>query len=131
MSYAEAETVLVAAAAAHFTSARVCTETPPDLATVLPVIRITRFGGGADQVYTFDNPQVDFDCYAATRAAAQTLAYQVRSWLHGTVDGTTLSSVAFVARVQDIQGPTWTSYENTAVRRFTYSAEIRLHSLGV
>ncbi len=105
MSYAEAEAVLQDALAAHFTSAYVCTETPSDLAAHLPVIRITRFGGAADQIYTFDNAEVDFDCYAVSRAAARTLAYQVRTYLHGTLEGSKAGG-AFVARVQDIQGST-------------------------
>lgn len=133
-AYPEAETVLVAAAAAHFTGKRVCTETPDDLADVLPCIRITRFAGGADEVYTFDNPSIDFDCYAATRAAAQTLAYEVRTWVRNTLPGTTIgddtTGRAFVARSQDILGPHWTPYDNTSLRRFTYSAALRLHALG-
>jgi hypothetical protein len=129
MSYAEAEVVLQAALAAHFTTAYVCMEAPSDLGDKLPVIRITRFGGTADQIYTFDNAEVDFDCYAATRSAARTLAYDVRTYLHATLAGSK-AGTAFVARVQDIQGPTWTPYDNTSVRRFTYSAAIRLHSLA-
>ena len=129
MTYADAEAVLVTALAAHFTSARVCTETPDNLADVLPCIRVTRFAGGADEVYTFDNPNVDFDCYAATRAAASTLAYEVRSYVRSTLPGTTVSG-AFIARAQDILGPHWTPYDNTSLRRFTYSAAIRLHSLA-
>jgi hypothetical protein len=129
MSYAEAEAVLQDALAAHFTTAYVCTETPSDLADHLPCIRVTRFGGAADSIYTFDNAQVDFDCYAASRAAARTLAHDVRTYLHATLEGSKAGG-AFIAKVQDIQGPTWTPYDNTSLRRFTYSAEIRLHSLG-
>ncbi len=128
--YAEAEAVLVTALAAGFPDALVCTETPSNLADELPCIRITRFAGGADSVYTFDNPQVDFDCYAATRAAARTLAYAVRTYIRATLPGTTADS-AFIARTQDILGPHWTPYDNTSLRRYTYSAALRLHALGV
>lgn len=135
MTYAEAETVIVAAAVAHFTGKRICTETPNDLAAVVPAIRITRFSGISDEIYTFDNPQVDFDCYAATRAAAQTLAYDVRAWVRQTLPGSIIgddtTGRAFVARSQDIQGPVWTPYDNTSLRRFTYSAALRLHALEV
>lgn len=135
MTYPEAETVLVAAAVVHFTGKRICTETPDDLAAVLPAIRITRFAGGSDDVWTFDNPSVDFDCYAATRAAAQTLAYDVRTWvrtiLPGTIIGDQTTGRAFVAKAQDILGPHWTPYDNTKLRRFTYSAALRLHALEV
>lgn len=135
MTYAEAETVLVAAAVAHFTGKRICTETPNDLAAVLPAIRITRFGGASDYIYTFDNPRVDFDCYAASRGAAQTLAYDVRAWVRTILPGTTIGNDtigrAFVARAQDFDGPRFSPYDNTSLRRFTYTAELRLHVLEV
>lgn len=126
--YPEAEAVLVTALAAHFTSARVVTETPSNLADVLPCVRVTRFAGTSDDIWTFDNPSVDFDCYAATRTAARTLAYQVRTYIRSVLPGTTVAG-AFVAKAQDIQGPVWTPYDNTSLRRFTYSAALRLHAL--
>lgn len=125
--YAEAEDVLQAAAAAKFTGKRVTTETPSNLADVLPCIVITRFGGAEDEVYTFDNANVDFDVYAATRGAARTLAHQVRTWVRKELPGTTIGSAA-VGRTRTITAPVWTPYDNTAVRRFTYSARIRLHT---
>lgn len=124
--YVEAEAALVAAAKTKFSSARVATETPSDL-TSLPVIVIQRFGGLEDEVYTFDNPNVDFEVYAATRAAARTLAYEVRTWVRKELPGTIISGAA-VSRTRTISGPVWTPYDNTNVRRFTYSAAIRLHS---
>lgn len=125
--YVEAEPALVAAAKAKFTGTRIATETPANLADVLPCIVITRFGGTEDTFYTFDNPSIDFDCYAATRKAARTLAHQVRTWVRQELPGSTIGG-AFVLRTQTISGPIWTPYENTNVRRFTYSAQIRLHS---
>jgi len=138
--YPEAEEILVTALAAHFTSARVCTETPDNLADVLPCIRVTRFAGGSDPVYTFDNPSIDFDCYAASRGAARKLAYDVRTYVRQTLVGSTVEITdandavtgrAFVARAQDILGPHWTPYDNTSLRRFTYSAALRLHALDL
>lgn len=128
--YAEAEAVLQDALAVKFPAAHVCTETPSNLADVLPVIRITRFGGADDEVYTFDTPEVDFDCYAATRAASRLLAHQVRTFVRNELPGVKVGA-AFVHRTRSIQGPTWTPYDNTNIRRFTYSAAIRLHSLGI
>lgn len=125
--YAEAEALLVAWLDTEFGSARVATETPSNLADVLPCIVVSRFGGLEDEVYTFDNASLDFDCYAATRAAARTLAHQVRTALRRDLPGETLGP-AFVHRVQTIAPPIWTPYDNTAVRRFTYSAQIRLHT---
>lgn len=125
---AEAESVLVAWLEGVFPAARICTETPADLADVVPCIQVSRFGGSDDEVPTFDNASMDFDCYAATRAAARTLAYDVRSSLRNDLPGQTVGG-AFVGRVRSISGPSWTPYDNTKLRRFTYSAQIRLHSL--
>ena len=63
-----------------------------------------------------------------SRAAARTLAYAVRSYVRGTLPGTKVGT-AFFSRSQDILGPHWTPYDNGTLRRFTYSAAIRLHSL--
>lgn len=126
-TYAEAELVLVAGLKTAFPGKRIATETPADLATVLPCIVVTRFGGTEDSVYVFDNPSVDFDCYAATRAEARTLAHQVRTWVRRDLPGQTVGG-AFVLRTQTITGPIWTPYDNTNVRRFTYAAQIRLHT---
>jgi hypothetical protein len=129
---AEAESVLVAWLEQAFPDARICTETPGDLdALVLAgtdVIAVSRFGGSDDEVPTFDNASMDFDCYSSTHPLARTLGYAVRSGLRNDAPGKTVGG-AFIGRVRSISGPAWTPYENTKVRRFTYSAQIRLHSL--
>jgi hypothetical protein len=125
--YVEAEDALQAAAKAKFTTAHVSTETPSNLADVLPCIVVQRFGGVEDVVYTFDNPNVDFEVYAATRAAARTLAHKVRTWVRKELPGTSISGAA-VSRTRTISGPAWVPYDNTTVRKFVYSAAIRLHS---
>lgn len=124
---AEAELVLVAWLRAAFPNARVATETPANLADVLPCIAVSRFGGADEEIPTFDNPMMDFDCYAATRGEARTLAYAVRSSLRNDLPGQMVAG-AFASRVRTVSGPVWTPYDNSALRRFTYSARIRLHS---
>lgn len=134
-TYAEAESVMVAALKVAFPTARVLTETPDNLADVLPCIRVARFGGAEDYIYTFDNATMDFDCFAATRGEARTLAHAVRTWVRRDLPGQTISyddgnggtASASVSRTRTFSGPVWTPYENTNVRRFTYSAAIRLH----
>ena len=131
--YLEAESALVPAAKSRFPQARVATETPANLGDVLPCIVITRFGGTDDAIWTFDNPNVDFDVYAATRAQARTLAHEVRTWVRSELPGSTITDAAgnkgFVHRTQTVSGPVWTPYDNTNVRRFVYGAAIRIHSI--
>lgn len=125
---ADAELVLVAWLHDAFPDARVVTETPANLQDVLPCIRVTRFGGADEEVSTFDNPTLDFDCYAATRADARSLAYAVRSSIRNDLPGQTRAG-AFASRSRTLAGPVFTPYDDTTLRRFTYSAQIRLHSL--
>lgn len=126
MTQVAAETVLVEWLRTAFPSVRVVTETPANLADVLPVIQVTRFGGADEYIPAFDNPSMDFDVYAATRDAARGLAHDVRDSLRGDLPGATVLGVS-VVRVRSISGPAWTFYNNTSMRRFTYSANLRLH----
>lgn len=128
---AEAEAVLVAWAKAAFPAARVVTETPGNLGDLVaagtPVIQVTGIGGSGETVRTFTNPRVDFDCYAKDRPTARTLAYDVRRALR---DGTGQTFAGgFLSRVDNDTEPSQTPYDNTNLRRFTYSAQIRIHSL--
>lgn len=129
---AEAESVLVAWLEQEFPDARVCTETSQaiiaGIGTGTDVIQVTRFGGSDEEIPTFDNASMDFDCYAATRGEARTLAYAVRDSIRNDLPGQTIGG-ASAMRARSVSGPSWTPYDNTNLRRFTYSAQIRLHSL--
>lgn len=130
MSVVSAESALVEWLTSAFPAARVVTETPADLVANLPCIRVTRFGGVDEYIWTFDNPTMDFDCYAASRAAARDLAYQVRASLRRDLPGRIVGGV-FVLSCRTFSGPVWTPYDNTTngLRRFTYSAELRLQEM--
>ena len=119
------EPLLVTALKAQFPSARICTETPSDLADVLPCIRVTGIGGSGDR-YQFDTWRVDFDTFDATRDDARTLAQDVHDWVLRELPGTTLGT-AFVLSTAEFMAPAWTPYDNTNLRRFTLAAQLRLH----
>lgn len=127
MSTVPAETVLIAWLKTAFPAARVVTETPANLADVVPCIRVTRFGGSDEYLSAFDNPTMDFDCYDVGREAARTLAYAVRASLRDDLPGQVVAGTS-VVRVRTISGPAWTPYDNTNLRRFTYSAQLRIRS---
>lgn len=121
---ADAEKILVGWLKTQ-TMARLCTELPADLSEVLPVIRVSRYGGSGSLVM-LDRASVDVDCYADSRGEASALAGQVRDLLltqfHGfTADGAT------VARVRTINAPGWAPYDNTSLRRFHASYMVSLH----
>lgn len=124
----DAESVLIAWLRAAFPTARICTETPDNLADVLPCIQVRRFGGIDDEIPTFDNANIDFDCFESTYDKASALAHDVRSSIRNDLPGQTILNT-FASRARTFSGPSQTPYDNTNLRRFTYSAQIRLHSL--
>lgn len=124
---AEAEVVLVTALSSGL-SARVVTELPATLPA--EIVRVTQFGGTDDREFSiYEEPILDFDCFAATRQAARTLAYSVRHYVREVMPGTTVGTDAFIVWARTVSGPRWTPYDNTDVRRFTYTAQLRIHSL--
>lgn len=124
--YAIAETVLTTWLKAAFPLARVVTELPANLATVVPCIQVTRFGG-ADDVITLDAAHIDIDCYTVDRTTARVLAEQVRTSLRLQLPGQIVAG-GTVALVSTISAPTWTPYDNTALRRFVASYRVVIHS---
>lgn len=60
---------------------RAGTETPGDLESKMPFIRVLRTGGPSDHIY--DYATVDVDVYASTYTQAEPLAEQVRQLLTG------------------------------------------------
>lgn len=125
---AEAEAVLVAALAASGPTARYVTELPATLSG--DTVRVTRISGtDSGQFSVFEDAIVDFDCFSATRADARTLAYAVRDFLRNTLPGETVDTHAFVVAVRSVNGPAWVPYDNVAVRRFVYTAQVRIHSI--
>lgn len=125
MAYPDIERLLVGWLSARF-SLRVVTDTPANLEKVLPLIRVTRFGG-ADTAPGIDRAIVDVDTYGATRATAAQLAERVRYSFLFKLCGTQVDDVAIVD-VDTLSGPSWRPYDNTALRRFGASYAITTHA---
>jgi hypothetical protein len=126
-TYTPAETVFLTWLRAEFPDLRVVTELPADLGEALPCIRVTCFGGANESAPGFDNSSMSFDCFAATRDAARTLAYEVRQSVTGKLPGQMVAGCA-VVRARTTSGPFWTPWDNTSVRRFTVTGQFRLHT---
>lgn len=126
---AEAESVLVTALDAAGPSARYCTELPATLSGA--TVRVTKISGTDEgQFSVYEDAVVDFDCFDSTRAHARTLAHDVRDYLRNTLPGSKVGDDAFIVSVKSVNGPVWVPYDNTAVRRFVYTAAVRIHSIG-
>lgn len=111
---------------AAFPDARVCTETPENLANVLPCIQVVGIGGSGDR-YDFDRPRVDIDVYEKTRGLALALSMAVHSWALKTLSGMDIGDTS-VLSVTEFLSPIWTPHENTNLRRFTFSVGLNLHT---
>jgi GGDEF domain-containing protein len=113
--------------AGQFAPIRVVTELPANLADVVPVIQVTRFGG-SDDVIVLDNANTDVDTYAATREAALALAEQVRTALRLHLTGVSTGG-GVVTGVTTISAPRVVPYDNTSLRRVVASYRITIHSV--
>lgn len=67
---------------------RAAVQTPDDLETRLPFVRVMRLGGGRTQIS--DVPSVDVDVFAGSYVAAEALAEQIDAWLCGPPPGPAL-----------------------------------------
>lgn len=100
-------------------AARFLTESPADLSSVVPVVRVLRLGGASDDnLARFDAPFVSFECFAASYAAAGNLATAVDRWVRTVLPGQTLAGGAVVTKTQTVSGPAWRPYPDTAIRQF-------------
>jgi hypothetical protein len=100
------------------TSSRFVTETPGDLASVLPVVRVMRLGGASsDDLPRFDAPTLSFECFADGDLAAMNLASAVDRWVR-SLPGKTLSDGTVVTKAQTVSGPAWRPYADNLVRQY-------------
>lgn len=97
-------------------------ETPEDLASALPFIRIRRSGGGSDRLNDFAT--VDVDCFAATYTEAEQLAERVRQRVVGPPP-----PIAVLDRATCEVGPRELPWGDGQIRRFaaTYQIAARRH----
>jgi hypothetical protein len=111
--------------AVYGVTARTCTETPENLADIVPVVAISRSAGG-DVLAILDRPIVDVDCFAAGRLAAQALAGQVFVLMHHYLPGS-VTDGAVVGGCNTVKGPGWLTYQDLVVRRSNATYELWVH----
>jgi hypothetical protein len=124
---ADIERLIIDWIKARITAARILTDLPANLADVLPVIQVGR-SGGTTPLPRIDVAFVDVDCYAASRDAASTLSRQLHDLMLRTLPGYS-TAAATVLSVDTQSGPSWRPYDNTTLRRFGASYDLRVKSL--
>lgn len=116
------EAVLAPWAEATFPGVFGCAETPADLETRLPVVRVQRIGGVDDRFSL--QPRVTIDVFAATADEVRTLSDEISSalvFLTGPLNG------AVIRGIRCDSGPMRTPWQNTEIyrRSATYTVSLR------
>jgi hypothetical protein len=103
---------------------RVVTDIPGNLEDVLPVVQVTRVGGGRVDRF-LPRPRIDVDCYAATREAAADLANQVEHLFATALRGAAVAGGVF-GQVDVEAGASWRPDPNPRTRRFGVTASLTI-----
>ncbi|GAA0423857.1 hypothetical protein [Streptomyces luteireticuli] len=125
MNWPDAEAVLVAWLASAL-GVRVCTDTPADLAEVLPLLRVRRIGG-TDDGFRIDHALVDVDAFGPSRVDASALAARTRAALLDLLPGSTAAG-AVVTAAGTVSAPARRPWENPNVHRFGATYTLHLHT---
>lgn len=112
----------------RFPDATVRDELDNNLLNELPTIQINQIPAGDDDGVRLARMLVDINVYAATRAAAITLARDVHAWMTGELPGTYSDTVVF-GRIGALALPGHRSYENTSLRRVGATYAVYCHSV--
>jgi hypothetical protein len=120
------EAQLIAWLPSQLPGVRFLTETPADLQTVVPVVRVVRTGGVADEnAARFAAPVVTFECYANGYGAAADLADRLDAAILTKLRGQTLAG-SVVTKARQVSGPTHAPYPDTLLREFVTAHELHV-----
>lgn len=120
----DAEQVVTTVLAARLDpSVTVCTIWPDDVAAHLPVVSVSRGGGATYLRFVMDEPTIDIDVLAGTKAAAADLAAVVRAQMFAA-EGS-VAAGGLIYRMRDIS-LIWLPDPLTNVARYVLVMQIRL-----
>lgn len=120
------EAQLIAWLPSQMPGVRFLTETPADLQTVAPVVRVVRTGGVANEdAPNFTAPVVTFECYANGYGAAADLADALDTAILTKLRGQTLAG-SVVTKARQVSGPTHAPYPDTLLREFVTAHELHV-----
>jgi hypothetical protein len=123
VTFGGVEALLVPWAAAAL-SRRVVTELPSDLQNVVPLHRLTSFGGTAyPKAPKLISPRVALTTFAVGYAAAAQEAENAKTAFLTLLPGVTIAG-STVTGVNLLAGPTWVPYTDTVLRQFTTTFDL-------
>ncbi|MET7687948.1 hypothetical protein ABZT06_08205 [Streptomyces sp. NPDC005483] len=123
------EAELIPRAQAVWPDAVVRDELDNNLLNELPTIQFEQIPAGSDDGMRLARMLVDMNVYAATRAAAFTLAREVHDWITSVLRGSTTATVV-IGRTGCLSLPAVRDYENTALRRVGGTYEFFCHPVS-
>lgn len=106
-------------------SVRCVTEIPANLETVLPLARFQRVAGVDN--FGLDDANVDVDYFDVGRDNTRGGALVLLSKLRWDMPGALLGS-GVVTKVETVMSPIATPWDNTNLRRFTFTVRVMVHS---
>lgn len=123
--WAMPETVLRVFLRERFPAATVSAETPKDLETKLPFIRLAVVGGADDRLT--DSTVIDVETFAASRYDAGILAEEVRDAILSFQGREDSANRWLIDTTDTLTRPRWVDYRNPLVQRYvgTYSVGMR------
>jgi hypothetical protein len=102
---------------------RVVTELPDNLELVVPLVRVTAIGGGADpNNRRFRSPRISVDSFATGYGPAGDLAEDVDRAMH-KLAGESVGGYT-VTRVDTSSLPAWVPYVDTKIRHFVSAFQL-------
>jgi hypothetical protein len=115
--FPDVQSLLVDALAVWVGEDHVDTETPEDLQTAMPFIRVERLGGGRDRISDLAGVELQF--FAATYAEVQPLAERICQWLCGPPP-----PIPQLDRVQCTGAPVEIPYGDERIRRMVATFQL-------
>jgi hypothetical protein len=122
--FPDVQRLLVEYLAAWVGEDQVDTETPDDLQTSMPFIRVQRVGGGRDRVS--DYPTVELQFFAGTYAQVHPLAERISEWLCGPP-----SPVPQIDRALCTSAPMEIPYGDVRIRRLVATYQLTTRRVRV
>lgn len=124
VAFPDAEQIVTGHLAATLPGVHVCADlpAPEDFAGLVPIVQVARIGGLIIARKRLDNPRMDVQVYAPTRAQANDLLAQVRGVIEDMAGVTRDGGV--VTKTSEETGPRLIPDPNTDVVRVGYTAAL-------